>query len=787
MKAFEDLRVLDLADEKGSFCSKLLADLGASVIKIEDHQNNNSENISPDQFFDVYHNANKSRLVLDLKKVEDREVFTELVCEADVLVETFQPGYLESINLHYERLKKENPAIIHAAITGFGRCCPGRAYRSCDLVASACGGQMYIMGDPMGKPQAPLGGQSYYTASLFGAIQIILALRKRSQSGEGAYIDLSLQEAVASTLDNVMVRWFYEKTITKRQGNLYGNNFFCILPCKDGHIQISLFQQWETLVELMAADKMSADLADVQWKDDSYRTGNISHIIEIIGTWIKHYTAEELFTLGQAMHLPWAPVYSVKDVLKSPQLNARQFFVEIDSPGNTGKVVCPSLPFTFSSFSRVTSKPAPFHSKQKEKLSVRTLRTRTNRPQKTSRPNTISPVVSSRDILAGVRVLDFTWMLSGPYATRILADCGAEVIKIQSKKTANGAEMNTAGYFNTWNRNKRSITLDLSHPEACRIILRLASISDIVVENFSPRVMQNWGLTYDIFKEIKPDLIMASISAMGQTGPWKDFVGYGPTFHALSGLTAMTSAGGKSPVGFGHAYADTIIGLYSALAILSALKHRDSTGEGQYIDVSGYEAVCTLLGPDILRASAKDFSISHNSQDSAVTATPHGCYRCAGDDRWCVIAVFTEDEWRAFCALLGNPVWTKEAKFSTPALRYLNRNELDRHVEEWTCRKNPETVVKLLRNQGITAGIVKNAEDLSKDPCLASREFFIELTHPILGKTISDRSAIVFPKEITKNWKAAPLLGQDNQYVFMDLLGLSSEEFLGYKNRGIIS
>ena len=475
------------------------------------------------------------------------------------------------------------------------------------IVASASGGQMYIMGDPSGHPLVPFGEQSYYTASLFGAVQVLLALRERDQTGKGTYIDLSLQEAVASTLDHVMVRWFYEKTITKRQGNLYGNSFFCILPCKDGHIQLTLLQQWETLVELMAAEGMARDLTDAQWQDEAYRIDHISHIIEVVGEWTKKHTAEELFSLGQAMRFPWAPLCSLEDVLKSPQLEARQFFIPMDRPGNHSELPCPGLPCKFSSFPQAQIRPAPLPGEHNEALSRGTVWPQRTTPRKTlSARRNSKPDATNRGVLAGVRVLDFTWMLAGPYATRILADCGAEVIKVQSAKTAKGAELNTSGYFNTWNRNKRSITLDLSHPEARDIILHLTAMSDIVVENFSPRVMSNWGLSYDALKEVKPDLIMASISAMGQTGPWRDYTGYGPTFHALSGLTSMTSSGQESPIGLGHAYADTIIGLYSAMAILAALKHRDATGEGQYIDISGYEAICTLLGPALLHAGIKE-------------------------------------------------------------------------------------------------------------------------------------------------------------------------------------
>jgi crotonobetainyl-CoA:carnitine CoA-transferase CaiB-like acyl-CoA transferase len=793
----KDIRVLDLADETGSFCSRLLADLGASVIKVERPGGDGSRKIGPfladrpeneNSLSFAYHNANKSGITLNFNREDDRKKFRGLLKDADVLVETFPYGHLEAIGLGFETLRKTNPGLIHVAITGFGQKGPGAHCRTCDIVASAAGGQMFIMGDPSGRPLVPFGEQSYYTVSLFGAVRIILALRERDRTGRGMYIDLSLQEAVASTLDHVMVSWFYEKTITRRQGNLYGNNFFCILPCKDGHIQLTLLQQWETLVELIAADGMACDLADTQWQDEVYRTGHISHIVDVMGEWTKKHTTEELFSLGQAMRFPWAPLCFPADVLKSPQLKARKFFMSMENHGNIAGTPFPGLPCKFSSFSQEPIRPAPLFGEHNEALSSGALWSRRTPSRKTiDAPNSSMIDITGRGMLTGVRVLDFTWMLAGPYATRILADCGAEVIKVQSAKTAHGAELNTTGYFNTWNRNKRSITLDLSKPEARDIILDLAVMSDITVENFSPRVMSNWGLSYSTLRQIKPDLIMAGISAMGQTGPWRDYTGYGPTFHALSGLTSMTSFGQKSPVGLGHAYADTIIGLYSAMAILAALKQRDTTGEGQYIDISGYEAICTLLGPALLHAGVKKtVTSSGDYQDDINPATPYGCYQCAGDDRWCVIAVFNDAEWDTFCRLLGNPDWTSEKAFSTFIQRREHRAALDRYIEAWTCLHTPETVVGLLQNQGIAAGVVENAEDLAIDPHLASRDFFIELVHPVLGKTVSDRSALSFPKETTDKWKAAPVLGEDNRYVFMGLLGFTEDRFNSCTEQGII-
>ena len=793
----KDIHVLDLADETGSFCSKLLADLGASVVKVEGPEGDRSREIGPFQaikpgsessLFFAYHNTNKLGITLNLREKADRQTFLTLITNTDVFVESFHSGYLETIGLGFETLRKTNPGLIHIAISGFGKKGFGAHRRSCDIVASASGGQMFIMGDPSGRPLVPFGEQSYYIVSLFGAVRIILALRERARSGKGVYVDLSLQEAVASTLDNVMTRWFYEKTITQRQGCLYGNSAFSILPCKDGYVQLTLLQQWETFVELMAADGMARDLSNIQWQDEAYRTGHIPHIIEVAGEWTKKHTTEELFSLGQAMRFPWAPLCSLTEVLKSPQLQARDFFMLLDDPARKMRVPCPGVPFKFSSVPKAPIRPAPLLGEHNKTLSGGLLW-----PQPTITGKAFSardnsrPVITDRGILTGVRVLDFTWMLAGPYATRILADCGAEVIKVQSAKTARGAEMNASGYFNTWNRNKRSVTLDLSKPEARDIVLNLTAVSDIVVENFSPRVMSNWELSYSVLKKIKPDLIMASISAMGQTGPWKDYTGYGPTFHALSGLSAMTSNGQESPVGLGHAYADTIIGLYSALAILAALKHRDTAGEGQHIDISGYEAICTLLGPAFLHAGLGEAIISSGGYyGDNIPAAPYGCYRCAGEDRWCVIAIFNEDEWLTFCRLLGNPGWTSEGIFSTLIRRRKNRAALDHNIETWTCLHTPETVVDLLQNHGIATGIVANAEDLAKDPSLTSRNFFIELVHPILGRTTSDRSAITFPKETINRWKSAPLLGEDNRYVFRELLGFTEEKFLSLITQGVI-
>jgi len=389
--------------------------------------------------------------------------------------------------------------------------------------------------------------------------------------------------------------------------------------------------------------------------------------------------------------------------------------------------------------------------------------------------------------LTGLRVLDFTWMVAGPYATRIFADFGAEVIKVQSKRTARGAESNPTGYFNTWNRNKRGITLDLSHPEAREMVLKLTAKSDVVIENFSPRVMSNWGLDYGKLKEVNPDLIMLSMSAMGQRGPWKDYVAFAPTLHALSGLTHLTSFEKDFPIGLGFAYADIVAGLYAAFAVLAALEYRDRTGQGQYIDLSEYEAISTLMGPALVNASVNDKEIlPEGNCPNYIEAAPYGCYKCSGEDRWCVIAVSNEEEWQSLCRVLGHPEWMREDRFTTSAKRTGNRKELDELLTKWTIQHTAEEVVSLLQEAGISSGVVQNPEDLSKDPQLMARKFFVRLEHPVLGKTVSDRSPIRFEEDFTADWKAAPQLGEDNRYVFLELLGLTESELLSYTEKGVI-
>ena len=363
-----EIRVLDLADEKASLCSRLLSDMGARVIKIERPGGDTSRNSGPfwkgsphpeGSLSFWFNNANKLGITLNIEKSAGREIFLRLLKKADVVVETFPPGYLSKLGLGFDVLHELSPGIILTSVTGFGQTGPYSPYKSCDLIASAMGGQMYVTGSPSTSPLKPYGEQSYYTASLFATISILLALRKRGKTGKGEHLDISLQEAVVSTLEHVMIRYFYDHVIAERRGNFYWNNEFCILPCKDGFMLVTLFQQWETLVEWMGSEGMAGDLAEDKWKDEEYRLEHLDHIIDVVKRWTQAHRTGELFEIAQLMRLPWAPVQSPEEVLESPQLNARGFLSPIEHPEINAQVPYPKVPYGFNSIHLESPRRAP--------------------------------------------------------------------------------------------------------------------------------------------------------------------------------------------------------------------------------------------------------------------------------------------------------------------------------------------------------------------------------------------------------------------------------------------
>ena len=332
-------RVLDLTDDKARLCPRYLADMGAEVIRLSKP--------GEDSRF-RWQDLGKRSITLCIELEPGREVLKRLVKTADVLVESYPPGYLEALGLGYPDLTKINPRLVMASVTAFGQSGPYRDYKSSDLIASALGGQLYLCGEPHLPPLKPFGDQSHYLASILTAIGVLVALVGRHTSGRGQHIDISLQECVASALDHALVRYFYQGEVAKRQGSLHWNNAFNVFAAKDGYVLLSLFYQWPTLVEWLTSEGMAEDLTDDKWLDRDYRLQHIDHVIDVLGRWAKSHNVAELVAKGQLMRFPWAEVASIPGLLASPQLKERGFWVEVEDPDKRKKYRFPGAPCILS-------------------------------------------------------------------------------------------------------------------------------------------------------------------------------------------------------------------------------------------------------------------------------------------------------------------------------------------------------------------------------------------------------------------------------------------------------
>lgn len=390
--------------------------------------------------------------------------------------------------------------------------------------------------------------------------------------------------------------------------------------------------------------------------------------------------------------------------------------------------------------------------------------------------------------LTGVRVLDFTWVLAGPYCTRVMADLGAEVIKVQTRSTGGVDAGNETGYFITWNRNKRSITVNMGSAEGVALAKRLVAHCDIVVENFSARVLRNWDFHYDALRAVRDDIILLSMSGMGHTGPWRDYVSFGPTLQALAGLSLAMGEPGCPPPGFGYSYADHVGGITAALAALAALEERDQSGSGQFVDLSQFEGVAALMGPALLDATANGrYAEPSGNRPQYRKVAPHGVYPCRGDDRWIAISVEGDAQWAGLRAALGDPDWAADARFADDESRFDHADELDERVAAWTVIIDRDDAMRRLWECGVPAGAVQLADDLvDRDPQLAHRGFYVAAEHPTQGETRFDGYPVAFSETPPTLRRSAPTLGQDNADVFGQLLGMSAEEVAALEEARIL-
>lgn len=383
--------------------------------------------------------------------------------------------------------------------------------------------------------------------------------------------------------------------------------------------------------------------------------------------------------------------------------------------------------------------------------------------------------------LQDVKILDFMWVLAGPGITRIFADYGATVIRVESVNRTDptrtvgpfqdgqtGSE--SSGLWGNNNAGKYGITLDLSTAGARAIVIDLVRWADVVCEAFSPKAMRAWGFDYESLRQVKPDLIMLSTCLMGQSGPLSKFAGFGNLAAALCGFYYLVGWPDRPPSGPFSAYTDYIAPRFGACALMAALIHKKLTGEGQYIDQAQAESALQFLALPIVDFSANQHEyrpVGNHDQYHA----PHGVYAAAGDDRWIAIACRSEEEWRALCAVMETPRLSADPRFSTFAARQANANELDLIINEWTRRSDAFQIQRKLQAHAVPAHVVQNASDLYEDPQLRHRKHFVTVPHAELGQTWVENSRFALSRTPARVERAAPMLGQHNQYVLEQILG----------------
>ncbi len=413
------------------------------------------------------------------------------------------------------------------------------------------------------------------------------------------------------------------------------------------------------------------------------------------------------------------------------------------------------------------------------------------------RKNVDSPTQPPLKILEGIRVADFSWVIAGPWITKILAYFGAEIIRIESSTRPDairyytdpehGLQLDWTARFSEFNAGKYGISLDLRHPEAQAIAKRLVGMSDVVVENFSFYGMQKFGLTYETLREVNPALIMLSMQAMGRHGPHKEYVTFGPNLLSLTGFVELCGEPDREPSGMGLVLPDYSNGILGAFLILAALDYRRRTGVGQYLDMSQFEALATLMQPAILDYSANQRVATRQGNRHPVYA-PHNCYPCLGSERYCVIAVKNDIEWQRLCQAIGAPDWTQKPEFATFLRRRRHREQLDRHLSDWTRQHCAEDVMQRLQAHGVRAGVVQHIGDLTEaDPHMQARDFFAAVSHTVLGDL--PISGLPWQHHRTPGTyiRGGPCLGEHNDYVYGDLLGMSQADIAAYTARGIFN
>jgi len=785
---FTGLRIVELAEGvAGPYCGKLLADLGADVIKVEPpagdatRRANGADPESSPLF--LYCNTSKRGVVLDLDDEDDRGALDSLLGTADALIVDREPP------------AETPPDLIVAAVTPYGLTGPRSGAPAGELTLTHGGGlvnQMPARSRDIDRAPVALGGhQAGYHAGLVTALTVAALLYERSHGGD-ARVDVSMQDVMISLVAPLLASARYHETSWSRvpdrppaMGRLKTSDGYVILNAFDDH-------HFELFRELMGnPDWCRGD----EWKDMAYRSHHLMDIAPQVDAWALEQKRDDLYHRAANLGIPVGPIHDAADVMDYRQYLARDYFVEVDHP-RAGKRRYAGWPYRMAGSSPRVSRPAPLLGEHSNEVRAEVSAAGNGNPAGGVPP---ADPVARKLPLEGIRVAEFAWVWAGPYAGALLSTLGAGVFKVEGPKRLDltrrsvvwpraeeaprriGQDAGMA--FNTVNLNKRSLALDLSRAEGRELALRLAGECDVIYDNMRPGAMVRLGLDHDSLRRVNPALVVASSSGRGHGGPETEYLGYAMVHQGVAGGAYISGYPDDHPTHSGGDV-DLMNAITLAFSIVAALHHRGRTGEGQFIDYSQCEGVSSILG-EVLLEYEMTGEIPKRAGNSHRSSSPHGVYRCWGIDRWLAIEVHGDEEFARLAATMGRPELAEDSRFAPATARKRNETELDAIVGAWTRERDRDWLARELLRAGVAAAPSRDARDLYADSHLRARGSFATVKHPEWG----DLELVGPPFRIAGrdlSPRRAPLLGEHTDAILGDLLGLSKDELAVYRSRGIV-
>ncbi len=766
------LRVVDLTDLRGALCARILADLGAEVVRVE------RELPGEDELTHRYRNANKRGTVIDLASPDGRGRLEALLAEADVLVENVAADDRAALGLDPGSVGARHPHLVQVAIADLGLTGPRASWHLEALPALAASGTLFATGFPDLPPCNAPGYLAHDCAAVYGAIAAVAAVLdgERQAQPAGQVVDISVQEAaLAGTNPWSIALHSYSKLnpLLSPEGKRNAEGAYWVLPAGDGWVRavIGTPRQWEGFVTLMRSPEA---FEDEVWQSMLFRLQNADVVRLLAEERLADRSRAELFDEALGLGTTIGVLQTLREFVAHPHTKARSFFADTGFPGLEG------LPFARHPVN-LSRTPASI------RQPAETASDAGFGPRR--RPAGAPVGKPGGQLLDGLRVVEFGVAAIAPELSGVLSELGADVIKIESVAhldvlRAAGASVgsfNRSMTFNAECRGRRSVTLDLSTERGRELAFELCAGADVVAENYRGGVLDGLGLGYEAIRARNPRVIYASSQGYGSTGPFKSMPAYGPLNSGFSGVHLLWNhPDAPYPCGTSLNHPDHIGGKLLAVAVLAALREREASGEGQRVEMAQTEASAYFVGELYLEAARNGADLPPLG-NSHPAAAPHGVYPSSGEDSWVAIAVMNDDEWQRACKAIG---WDS-AEFPTVESRLAARQELDERLASWTRSRTDVESAELLQLQGVSAMPVMGPIAQHADPHLTEREFIVHLEHPEVGEETHVGNPIRFSRTVQRMALSAPCLGAHTEEVLTTVLGLSAADVTALVEQGV--